>query len=71
MLRSTGIVGPNQVDKLIRTCPMCETCFPPDEVTQEEFESHVLNHFQEEEEFLSATWENLDPVIHQGQFTID
>jgi len=43
----------------VRRCPMCEATFPEQSTTQEQFESHVVDHFSYEE---SNTLSNFDTV---------
>ena len=33
----------------MRLCPMCEAAFPPNSVSQEDFELHVVEHFNFDE----------------------
>lgn len=41
-----------------RVCPMCEASFPP-EMTQAEFEAHVIAHFEGDVESLIGQFEDL------------
>ena len=53
-----GEVGTNQNVIATKCCPMCEIVFPAD-ISQDEFESHVVEHFSYEE---SETLRNFDTV---------
>ena len=49
---------PPQTNK--RLCPMCEANFPSNEILQEDFEAHVLGHFNYEEEDDLSEGTNID-----------
>ena len=42
-----------------RTCPMCHAVFPP-VVPQENFESHVVSHFEIENGFEVLAWPKVE-----------
>lgn len=48
-----------EVDRL---CPMCEGRFPEDEMSMEEFESHVMDHFSYEDRSLDVA-EHYDMML--------
>jgi len=52
-------VAARQRDGGVRRCPMCEATFPEESTTQEQFETHVVDHFSYEE---SNTLSNFDTV---------
>jgi len=52
-------VAARQRDGGVRRCPMCEATFPEESTTQEQFETHVVDHFSYEE---ANTLSNFDTV---------
>jgi len=52
-------VAARQRDGEVRRCPMCEATFPEESTTQEQFETHVVDHFSYEE---ANTLSNFDTV---------
>lgn len=58
ILSSTISTAQTQTGQTARCCPMCEVLFPKD-ISQGEFESHVMEHFSYEE---SDTLRNFDTV---------
>ena len=63
--KNSGETG--SVDK--RLCPMCEAEFPPDQVTHEEFETHVLDHFSCDEEQYETLRNQFDFVDDAGEMS--
>ena len=56
--------GGGERDSEPRTCPMCEVAFPEEQVSLEDFESHVLEHFSYEHHDRSMdTIHNFDLML--------
>jgi len=71
--RTNGLTRTNQEFSSDRQCPMCEVAFPEGQVSLEDFESHVLEHFSYEDSQSMETIRNFDlmldaPNSYDGDF---